>query len=70
MTTHRQQFQSAVDTYFRAQTPTSQIVHGLAASFAQMIATDCGGKTAVILPGKIKIERGGNDGTRNLRKAL
>lgn len=56
----RREFMRAADTYVRASKPTPQIVLGLVETFAQMLANDCGGTVAVILPGNIKIERGRN----------
>lgn len=53
----RRDFLRAADTYVRAREPTTQIVLDLIQNFAQMLATDCGGRVTVILPGNVKIER-------------
>jgi len=56
---NRQEFQEAADAFMRAKTPTPQLVHAFAASFAQVVANGCKDKVAVILPGNVKVERRG-----------
>lgn len=53
----RREFLHAADTYVRSRQPTPQIVLSLIQTFAQMLANDCGGTVAVILPGNIMVER-------------
>jgi len=51
------EFHETADAFMRAKTPTPQLVHAFAASFAQVVANGCKDKVAVILPGNVKVER-------------